>query len=91
MKWVIVRGGKDRKDLERNEPGVGVLDVVMEKFEVPSTLTVSLRVALLFRSSFCQNILGTLYHHTYLTETARFILSCLETWRDEHFGVYKVC
>jgi hypothetical protein len=42
VKWVVVRGGKDQKDLGANEANIGrVLDVVMERFEVPSTLTVS--------------------------------------------------
>ena len=87
---MVVRGGKDQKDLDRNEPGAGVLDVVMEKFEVPSTLTVSFRTVLRFRSSLSK-YLGTLYCHAHLTETACLILSCFETWRDERFGVHKVC
>ena len=49
VKWVVVRGAKNQKGLDAKELGVGgVLDVVMERFEVPSTLTVSIRIFFFF-------------------------------------------
>jgi len=46
---VVVRGAKNQKGLDAKELGVGgVLDVVMERFEVPSTLTVSLHISFFF-------------------------------------------
>ena len=57
MKWVVVRGAKNPNELDVNEGGAGgVLDVVMERFEVPSTLTVSLPIVLSFGSLFVSKL-----------------------------------
>lgn len=81
VKWVVVRGAKNQKGLDAKELGVGgVLDVVMERFEVPSTLTVSVRIFFFFCPHFCLfNFKGTLHHHAHLIETSHIVLSRPQT------------